>query len=122
MSPAAMMRPQMPSIAPRGVAAMASHCGQSARAQTVAEQAGIPAVREVATPASLAPRAGVAAAHDDRASAVLNGAAMTGVKQTQRFEDAIRDFFNRQARMPPSTGTAFDPTMTPQWSSFKTLG
>jgi hypothetical protein len=34
----------------------------------------------------------------------------------QNFSDALGEFFFRQARLPPSGGSAFDPRLTPAWA------
>ena len=74
----------------------------------------------VAASESLAPRAqGDATTASD--VLVTEFAHSTPVQEWE-LEQALRDFFFQQSRLPPSGATAFDPRLTPEWAGVKLPG
>jgi hypothetical protein len=107
----AALRPALPSIAPR----------RSAPSGYARQRGGAPAEFELATmpngPAML-PTGGFAPGAQSGAPAVDASLASTAITQRQ-VKSALRDYFNAQARLPPSGATGFDPRLTPAWAGQK---
>jgi hypothetical protein len=114
----AALRPELPSIAPR-MSAPSGYAGQRGGTPPEFELASMPN-GPMQPEGGFAPRGhGAATASDAQAADVsLASAAIT----QRQVKLALRDYFNAQARLPPSGATAFDPRLTPAWAGQKIPG
>ncbi len=114
---APVLRPALPSIAPR-MSSSSSYAGPRASRQNELGL-GFSGVGGE-TSESFAPVRRYGA--DTGSAAVSEDALVSSAARSQALKLAIGEFFDQQARLPPSGATGFDPRLTPAWSGVKLPG
>jgi len=110
----------LPSIAPRGQAGAGA--GMAApRHADLPPVAPVPAGTPRATGAGRVPMR--TAGRDGTAGAEAPAAARDSTVARQRdVAQALEGYFERQARLPPSSGAGFDPRLSPAWAGLQIPG
>jgi hypothetical protein len=114
---APVLRPALPSIAPR-MPSSSSYAGPRASRQNELAPGFHGVGGQTSESAALANRLVENAASAGQAEESAAAYAAT----QQHVKLALSDYFDQQARLPPSAGAAFDPRLTPAWSGLKLPG
>lgn len=114
----------LPSMAPRlGRGRQLSAASMARTVRTGEERlprAALAATDGTPTNVSMAPRAPLAAVSAGHVAAA--GFQRADAVRRSEVGQAVRDYFERLSRLPPSSGTAFDPRVTPAWAGVQMPG